>query len=71
MIIQHGKGSTEYGRGIRIDLSGEEVAIAIDAYLTSHGLNINGPRTVKVNGELCRDGYVYVDPSGSLNVSGR
>lgn len=28
------------------------------------GVYINGPRTIRVNGELCNHGKVYVDPSG-------
>lgn len=66
MKIEYGKGKTEFGPGIAIELTGDEVAIAIDAYLLSHGVHVLGPRTITVNGELCEDGLVYVDPSGSV-----
>lgn len=52
------------GVGVSIELTGDEIAIAIDAYLTSHGVHVSGPRTVTVNGELCEKGRVYIDPSG-------
>jgi len=64
MKIKYGKGTTKYGPGIDIELDGDEVAIAIDAYLVSHRVYINGPRTIRVNGELCQLGEVYIDPSG-------
>lgn len=64
MIIKHGKGRTEYGPGVSIQLTGAEVATAIDAWLVAHNVYVQGPRTVTVNGELCEDGHVYVDPSG-------
>jgi hypothetical protein len=49
---------------VDIHLTGEEVAIAISAYLVAHGIHVDGPRTITVNGELCDVGNVYVDPSG-------
>lgn len=64
MIVKHGKGRTEYGPGVSIELTGSEVARAIDAYLVAHGVIVSGSRTITVNGELCTDGHVYVDPSG-------
>ncbi len=66
MIVEPGKGTTKYGTGILINLTGDEVATAIDAYLVCHGVITNGPRTVKINGELCDDAYVYVNPAGSI-----
>ena len=76
MKIEYGKGITEYGPGVDINLSGDEVAIAIDAYLVSHQVYVNGPRTITVNGELIQQGKVYVDPSGfvisrGIKYSGR
>ncbi len=53
-----------FGRGVSIELNGDEVATAIDAYLKAHRVHVSGPRTVTVNGELCERGRVYVDPSG-------
>lgn len=70
MNIQFGKGKTEYGTGVEINLSGHEVAIAISAYLVAHGIFVDGPRTITVNGELCKEGEIYVDPSGSVVADG-
>lgn len=70
MKIQRGSGKTQYGPGVSIDLTGDEVATAIDAYLVSHGVYVSGPRTITVNGELCRDGEIYVDPSGFVIADG-
>ena len=76
MIVKHGEGRTEYGPGVDIVLTGDEVATAIDAWLVAHGVYVDGPRTVTVNGDLCEVGNVYVDPSGSVvkdgvRISGR
>lgn len=70
MEIKFGEGKTEYGPGVSIELSGDEVAIAIDAYLVAHGIHVSGARTITVNGELCGRGRVYVDPSGSVIADG-
>ena len=70
MRIQHGKGKTEYGPGVQIDLSGDEVALAISAYLVAHGVYVDGPRTIRVNGELLTCGEIYVDPSGDVYTDG-
>ena len=64
MNIEYGSGKTEYGPGVSINLDGNEVAIAIDAWLVASGVNVQGPRTITVNGELCERGNIYVDPSG-------
>lgn len=77
MKIDYGDGKTEFGPGVSIALSGDEVATAIDAWLVAHGVHVSGPRTIRVNGELCGAGRVYVDPSGfvitpeGLRMSGR
>lgn len=76
MIVKHGEGRTEYGPGVSIELTGNEVATAIDAWLVAHGVHVSGSRTIRVNGELCKSGCVYVDPSGfviddGVKVSGR
>lgn len=34
------------------------------AWLVAKGVHVNGPRTILVNGKLCKSGRVYVDPSG-------
>lgn len=61
---------------IRIDkcvsvvVSGDEVAIAIIAYLAAHNVYVSGPRTVRINGDLCAKGEVNVDPSGFVMFDG-
>ena len=64
MRIGYGKGPTEYGPGVSIELTGDEVALAVLAWLVGQGVHVDGPRTVTVNGELCEAGQVYVDPEG-------
>ena len=71
MIVQLGNGRTQYGPGVRIDLSGSEVGAAIDAWLVAHGVHVCGPRTITVNGELCKLGNMYVDPSGYVIAAGK
>jgi hypothetical protein len=71
MEIKHGKTMTPDGPGVSIELTGDEVAIAIDAWLVAHGVHVRGPRTVTVNGELCESGHVYVDPSGFVVADGQ
>ena len=70
MEVKFGSGSTEYGPGVSIDLTGDEVATAIDAWLVAHCVHVSGPRTVTVNDELCGNGYVHVDPSGFVIANG-
>ena len=70
MQVSFGKGKTQYGTGVQIDLTGREVAMAIYAYLTAHDVHISGPATIRVNGELCEYGGVYVDPSGRVVANG-
>jgi hypothetical protein len=70
MIVKHGKGRTKYGPGVSIELTGDAVATAIDAYLVAHGFHVSGPRTITVNDELCGSGDVYVDPSGFVIADG-
>lgn len=76
MEIRYGDGTTEFSLGVSIDLTGEDVALAIDAYLAAHDVHIRGARTITVNGALCESGHVYVDPSGFVvaereHLSGR
>ena len=70
MKVDYGKGTTQYGPGVEINLSGDEVATAIDAYLVAHGVYVSGPRTITVNDELIPMGKVYVDPSGFVIYNG-
>lgn len=70
MEVKYGSGSTEYGPGVLISLTGDEVAAAIATYLVAHDVHIRGPRTITVNGELCEEGHIYVDPSGIVITDG-
>lgn len=69
MIIKHGKGTTPEGPGVSIELTGDEVATAIGAYLVAHGISVFGSRTVTVNRELCKEGHIYVYPDGFVNTA--
>lgn len=71
MRVKHGEGRTQHGPGVSIELTGNEVAIAIDEFLVARGVRVDGPRTVTVNGELCDYGRVYVDPSGFVSADGK
>jgi len=70
MKIRFGKGKSEYGPGVEIKLSGEEVCRAIYAYLAAHNVITRGPATITVNGELVEVGRMYVDPSGYVIENG-
>jgi hypothetical protein len=70
MIVKRGDGRTEYGPGVSIELTDDEVARAIDAWLVALGVCVSGPRTITVNGELCKSGRIYVDPSGFVIANG-
>lgn len=70
MLVRKGDGESEYGPGVMIELTGNEVATAIDTYLTAHRIYVSGPRTIRVNGERCETGTVYVDPSGFVMEDG-
>jgi len=70
MKVQYGDGTTKYGPGVNIIMTGCEVATAIDAFLVAHDVNVFGPRTITVNDQLCENGRVYVDPSGRVIACG-
>jgi hypothetical protein len=70
MIVKRGNGTTKYGPGVSIELTGDEVATAIDAYLVAHGVHVSGSRTIRVNDGLCKTGRVYVDPEGFVIADG-
>lgn len=70
MEIKYGDGKTQYGPGVSIELTGNEVATAIAAWLVAHGVHYSGARTITVNGELCKTGNIYVDPSGFVIADG-
>jgi hypothetical protein len=62
--------------GHTIILDGNELALAIDAYLVAHKVYVSGPRTIRivVDGDkhIARDveADIYVDPRGRLIVDG-
>lgn len=70
MNAKYGKNVDKYGPGVVIELTGDEVALAIDTYLMAHEVHYTGPRTVTVNGELCQKGRIFVDPTGSVMFKG-
>lgn len=71
MNVRFGSGTTEYGPGVAIELSGDEVALAIDAWLVAHDVHVRGARTITVNGDLCKCGLVYVDPGAFVMAGGK
>lgn len=67
MDIKYGKGTTEFGPGVMVELTSVEVDTAIDAYLVNQEVYVSGPRSIQLE-----DGgaEVYVDPSGSVRYAG-
>ena len=59
MKVKYGKGKTEYGPGVSIELTGNDVAIAIDAYLVAHRIHVDGSRTITVN--AIAPGFIHTD----------
>lgn len=70
MRIALGDGKTPLGPGVLVDLSGDEIATAIYAYLVAHDVWVSGPRTVFINGALCDGCTLDVDPTGYV-IAGR
>lgn len=70
MEIEYGRGKTPSGPGVSIQLTGNEVARAIDAWLVAKGVCVKGPRTITVNGEICDHAEICVDPAGYVSVNG-
>lgn len=48
MIIMYGNGKTEFGPGIDIKLTADELADAIMKYVELHDVEIKGARTARV-----------------------
>ena len=71
MKIKYGDGPTEFGPGVSIEMTGDEVATAIDSWLVARNVTVRGPRTISVNGALCKEGNVYIDPSGFVIAGGK
>lgn len=70
MEIKYGEYKTIYGTGVVINLTGEEVATAIQSYLVAHNVHISGASTTRVNRQFIEGGRVYVDPSGFVIADG-
>lgn len=70
MLVRYGDGKTKFGTGVSIELSGDEVATAIYAWLVANKVHLDGPRTVYINNELCTSGEVYIDPCGFVIKDG-
>lgn len=66
MEIKYGEGKTKQGPGVNLVLDGDEIARAIDTWLLSQEVVVRGPRTIRIDGEVCRYALasIYVDPSG-------
>lgn len=62
MKVEYGNGMTQYGPGVHVHLTGDEVARAIDDYLLTRGAVVSGARTITVNNQRCNHGDV-LDPS--------
>lgn len=71
MKIKLGNGKSILGPGIDIEMSGNDVVLAITAYLIAHNIRIDGARTITVNNELCKYARVRVDPSGFVIRNGK
>ena len=71
MKVKYGKGTTKYGPGVEITLSGSEVALAVYTYLTAHDVHIDGAATMRMKGDLFKKTQVYVDPSGRVVAKGK
>ena len=70
LIVRYGDSKSEYGPGVCVELTGDDVATAISSFIVAHKIYVHGPHTITVNGELCKSGEVYVDPSGYLISDG-
>jgi len=64
---QYGGGTSEYGPGVLITLNSNERALAVDLWLYSQGIIVQGPRTVRFYEDTAT---VYVDPSGFVIEGG-
>ena len=71
MKIKQDKEPATFGPGVSIELTGDDLVLAIEAWLVAKGVHVRGARTITVNGELCESGLVYVDPSGFVMAKGK
>ena len=61
-------GSDKDNPGVRIDLTPEEVCLAVEAFLVSNGVFIRGPRRVTVNSTTVHNASVSVEDTGSVET---
>ena len=61
MKIMFGEGE---GPEVIVELTGDEVATAIHAWLLAHSVSLDGARITTVNGQRCKTGKVYIYPPG-------
>ena len=54
-----------------IELDGDAVASAIDAYLAAHQVYVGGARTVRIDGRVARDVSATVVAEGRCHVNSR
>jgi hypothetical protein len=71
MEVRYGDADTGDGTGVLVELTGNEIARAVDLLVYSQGVIVRGPRTVTVNGDSCRSGRVRVDPYGFVIAKGK
>ncbi len=72
MDIKYGRYPGEFGPGIEIELTGNELAQAIETWLMAQGVLITGARTTTVNdGDPCGSARVFVDPGGFITTAGQ
>ncbi len=70
MKIERGNGTTKYGPGVNIRLTGAEMARAIDLFLYAQGVFVQGARTITYKGKLLKSRCeIYVDPSGRVSLA--
>jgi len=57
--------------GIVIDLSGVEIAEAIETWLAANGAIVSGPRMITVNTSVLKFGRIHVDRAGAVEYGGK
>jgi hypothetical protein len=68
VFVEYGKGTSDYGPGVNVKLTADQVATAISAYLITRDVHIVGPRTIRIDSDM--DCNIYVDPSGRVIADG-
>lgn len=71
MHVGYGKVLTEAGPGIRVQLTSQEVEIAIRCYLTAHCLQLHGDYKITIDNAPVGDAEILVEPAGYVVVRGK